>query len=117
MRYENLSRHASLFSEYTELRVQENTAASATSVNGDIVNNVQTKTSGVSARAFKDGVWGFASSPVRTEQSIASSVKRATENVKFLAKKREQTKKSCPLLPAVDSTVNTNLQKMLLKKR
>ncbi|MGF7108595.1 TldD/PmbA family protein [Treponema pedis] len=96
MRYENLSRHASLFSEYTELRVQENTAASATSVNGDIVNNVQTKTSGVSARAFKDGVWGFASSPVRTEQSIASSVKRATENVKFLAKKAGTNQKELP---------------------
>ncbi|WP_029410163.1 TldD/PmbA family protein [Treponema pedis] len=96
MRYENLSRHASLFSEYTELRVQENTAASATSVNGDIVNNVQTKTSGVSARAFKDGVWGFASSPVRTEESIASSVKRATENVKFLAKKAGTNQKELP---------------------
>lgn len=96
MRYENLSRHGALFSEYTELRVQENTASSVASVNGDILQNVQVKTAGVSARTFKDGVWGFASSPEQTDEAISASVKLATENVKFLAKKAGTNQKELP---------------------
>lgn len=96
MRYENLRRHASLFSEYTELRVQENTATSVASINGDIVQNTQTKNAGVSARAFKDGVWGFASSPEQNDEAISASVKRATENARFLAKKAGTNQKELP---------------------
>ena len=96
MRYEKLSRHASLFSEYTELRVQENTAAAVVSLNGDILRNVQTKTGGVSARAFKDGVWGFASTPEKTDEAISAAVKLATENVRFLAKKAGTAQKDLP---------------------
>ncbi|MGP1576273.1 MAG: TldD/PmbA family protein [Treponema sp.] len=87
MRYQDLKRHARLFSEYTELRVQQNTEARVTVVNGDILNNTQTKKSGVSARAFKNGVWGFASSPAIDDTAIADSVRRAAENACFLATK------------------------------
>lgn len=96
MKYENLARYASLFSEYTELRVQENSATAVTSVNGDILNNLQVKNAGVSARAFKDGVWGFASSPEQTDEAISAVVKRASENVKFLAKKAGTNQKDLP---------------------
>ena len=87
MRFDDLKSHARLFSEYTELRVQENTAMSVAALNGDLVNNVQARKAGVCARSFKDGVWGFASSPEQTDEAIASSIKSANENVKFLAKK------------------------------
>ena len=61
MKFDDLKSHARLFSEYTELRVQENTAMSVAALNGDLVNNVQSRKAGVCARSFKDGVWGFAS--------------------------------------------------------
>ena len=87
MKYDNLKRQASLFSEYTELRVQRNSHARVSAVNGDIVSNVKSAQSGVSARAFKNGVWGFASSPEATDEAIASTVRRASGNVRFLAQK------------------------------
>ncbi|UTC68375.1 MULTISPECIES: TldD/PmbA family protein [unclassified Treponema] len=96
MQYDDLKRHERLFSEYTELRIQENTAMAVTAVNGDLVNNVQSKKAGVCARSFKDGVWGFASSPEQTDEAIASSIKSANENVTFLAKKAGTNQKKLP---------------------
>ena len=96
MKYDDLKRHEALFSEYTELRVQQNTGAQVVSVNGDIVRNVQSKQAGVSARAFKDGVWGFSSSPEKTDEAITASIKRATENVRFLSQKTGTGQKTLP---------------------
>ena len=101
MRYDNLKRYARLFSEYTELRVQQNTGAQVTAVNGDILNNTQSAHSGVSARAFKNGVWGFASSPAIDDTTITASVQRASSNVRFLAAK---TGTGLQTLPAFTGT-------------
>ena len=87
MKFNDLKSHARLFSEYTELRVQNDSFMTVAAVNGDLINNVQARKAGVCARSFKDGVWGFASSPEQTDEAIASSIKSANENVKFLAKK------------------------------
>lgn len=101
MKYEDLQHHTALFSEYTELRVQQNNSARVSMVNGDILGNTKTKHSGVSARTFKNGVWGFASSPDVSAESITASVKRASENVRFLASK---TGTGLQTLPAFTGT-------------
>jgi len=88
MRYEGISRHKALFSEYTELRVQENRTMRISLLNGDVVGNARGAQAGVSARAFKDGVWGFASSPETADAAIGKVVVRAVENARFLASKR-----------------------------
>ncbi|TFG83952.1 MAG: TldD/PmbA family protein [Spirochaetales bacterium] len=85
MRYTDIRRHAGLFGEYTELRVQENRSARISVLNGDIVGNASGSQSGVSARAFKDGVWGFASSPESDDTAIGACIGRATANARFLA--------------------------------
>jgi TldD protein len=88
MGYEGISRHAALFKEYTEMRVQENRTMRISILNGDVVGNSRGVQSGVSARSFKDGVWGFASSPESDDASIAAVVERAAGNARFLASKR-----------------------------
>ena len=55
--------------------------------NGDVTGNVATSTSGVSARVFKDGNWGFSSSPDITTDSISNVVRASTDNVRFMNNK------------------------------
>lgn len=59
----DLNNYTKLFSHYTELRVQENRQTRITLVKGNIVNNIKNASSGVSARVYDKGSWGFASSP------------------------------------------------------
>ncbi|MBU0928312.1 MAG: TldD/PmbA family protein [Spirochaetes bacterium] len=87
MRYEGIARHASRFDEYAELRVQENRTMRISLLNGDVVGNARGAQSGVSARAFKNGVWGFASSPELGDGSIQAAVDRAVSNARFLGAK------------------------------
>ena len=97
MQNEQLQRFSNFFNLYTELRVQENRSTNVVSLNGDIVNNSQTATSGTSVRTFKNGVYGFASSADKTDDAIKSNIKRATDNVNFLSSKANA--KDC-ILPA-----------------
>ena len=87
MKYENLNQFKDSFSSYTELRVQENRNNRVNLTNGDVTGNIATTTSGVSARVFKDGNWGFSSSPNINQESIVNVVNASTENVQFMNKK------------------------------
>ena len=87
MKYDNLKKFKDSFSNYTELRVQENRNNQVNLTNGDVTGNVSTKTSGVSARVFKDGNWGFSSSPNIDDESINNVVNASTDNVQFMNRK------------------------------
>ena len=84
MKHESLNKYKDSFTHYTELRVQENRNNRVQLTNGDVTGNVATTESGVSARVFKDGNWGFSSNPNITDDSIVSVVKASTENVQFM---------------------------------
>lgn len=84
MKYNTIAKHASGFKEYTELRIQENRTLRISLLNGDVVGNARGAQSGASARAFKNGVWGFASSPELADSSIGSMVDKAVANARFL---------------------------------
>ena len=90
MKYEKLNKFKNTFSNYTELRVQENRNNRINLTNGDVTGNINASKSGVSARVFKDGNWGFSSNPEITEDSISSVVKSSTENVQFMNKKDDR---------------------------
>ena len=87
MKYEHLNQFKDNFSNYTELRVQENRNNHVNLTNGDVTSNFAATNSGVSARVFKDGNWGFSSSPDITDESISNVVKTSSENVQFMNKK------------------------------
>jgi TldD protein len=73
--------------EYTELRVQENRSNGVALLNGDVVSNGKSAASGVSARIFKDGHWGFASNPNISDDAVESVIRSSTDNVRFLNKR------------------------------
>ncbi len=92
MRYEGLARYAAGLGEYAELRAQENSTTRISLLNGDIVGNARGAQAGFSVRAFKDGVWGFASSPrlgasELDDAAIRDAGARAVANARFLASK------------------------------
>jgi TldD protein len=90
MKFENLERYAGTFPEYAELRAQENTQAGITMLNGNLISNSRSVQSGISARAYKNGVWGFASTPETSDTAINHIMEQAVMNARFLAVKSGQ---------------------------
>jgi len=79
-----LTGYRSLFSDYTELRAQENRSTSIALVNGDVMSNDRSAASGVSARVYRNGVWGFSSDPIISEERIKAVISSSTRNARFL---------------------------------
>ncbi len=92
----DLQQHAQYFSEYTELRVQENRTLRIAMVNGDVMVNSKESISGVSARVYKSGVWGFSSSPEISEAEIQKVIAAATENASVLDAKEQKSNDPLP---------------------
>lgn len=88
----DLKRYLPQLQPYTELRFQENRTNVITLVNGHLVNNEKKSVSGISARMFKEGYWGFASSPIINDESVGNVLKLAEKNALFLASKGEEKK-------------------------
>ena len=93
----NITQYNQYFKHYTELRIQENRVSRVSITNGDVTGNSSSAQSGVSARVFKDGHWGFSSAPELNDTSIEQVVKSSNENVNFLNMK--DTSKCGLILP------------------
>jgi TldD protein len=98
----DLTGFVSDFPEYTELRMQENTSLNIGFVNGNLMANSRNVKSGLCARVYKNGVWGFSSHPELTRQAAESTVKAATDNALFLDSREKRGK---PPLPEVSGSV------------
>ena len=85
---------------HTELRAQINTSNRVTLLAGNMVSNTQSSVGGVSARVYKGGTFGFASSAEYSDESIKNVLKAATDNADFMDK---HVKKAMPPLPSVQS--------------
>ncbi|MCZ6871472.1 MAG: metallopeptidase TldD-related protein, partial [Gammaproteobacteria bacterium] len=83
----NLAAFANRFSQYTELRLQQNTNQRIVLLNGDVAENSSSTDSGVSARVYKDGVWGFSCGPDLEQAQIEQTIADATRNAEFLAQR------------------------------
>ncbi|MEM7405750.1 MAG: TldD/PmbA family protein [Pseudomonadota bacterium] len=83
----NPAGYANRFAGYTELRMQRNASTNVTLLNGDLTGNARAQHSGVSARVFKDGIWGFASRPELDEAQVLATIDDATANARFLARR------------------------------
>jgi TldD protein len=80
----SIDQYATLFTEQTELRMQENRTTSISVVDGTVMGNSQNAQSGVSARVWRAGAWGFSSSPELGPDAVRSVIRAATENARFL---------------------------------
>ena len=69
---------------HTELRAQRNTSLSIGLLSGNLINNSSSEQSGVSARVFKNGVWGFSSAAEYDDESIRAVLRAAEQNALFM---------------------------------
>ncbi|MEA2104892.1 MAG: TldD/PmbA family protein [Candidatus Cloacimonadota bacterium] len=88
----DLTKFAKYFTDYTELRVQENRNIHLAMVNGDMMGNSRSVNRGVSARVYKKGSWGFASNANISDDSIIKVIKTASENATYLNSKENLQK-------------------------
>ncbi|MDD5091093.1 MAG: TldD/PmbA family protein [Candidatus Wallbacteria bacterium] len=84
------------FKHYTELRLQENLEHRLNLVNGSLMFNSRTMKSGLSARTYINGSWGFASNPVIDKQTVKSVIKEAGSNAGYLRRKSSLGKSDLP---------------------
>ncbi|MBT5420272.1 MAG: TldD/PmbA family protein [Candidatus Cloacimonetes bacterium] len=99
----DLKKFEEYFTEYTELRMQENRNIRLTMVNGDMMGNNRSSNSGISARVYKDGSWGFASNADTSDDAIIKVIRSATENANFLSTRENLEKAELPKTNAIDS--------------
>ncbi len=85
---------------HAELRMQENERASVGFLNGDQIANSKRRTGGLSARVYKNGVWGFSSTPELSKEAAASALKAAADNAAFLDRRVQHTASPFPALAA-----------------
>jgi len=111
-----LNKYKEFFTEYTELRVQENRNFRISIVNGDIMGNNKTSISGVSARVYKNGSWGFASNPVINDVEIKKVIVTATDNANFLSTKENLEKEQLPVRKTSSENDFTTTKQKLTQK-
>ena len=69
---------------HTELRGQKNRNRRVVLLNGDVLGNVRSDVSGVSARVYRNGVYGFSSMAEYSAEAAETVLKAATENADFM---------------------------------
>ncbi len=69
---------------HTELRGQVSRSRSAALLNGNLISNSRTDVSGVSARVYKGGVYGFSSMAEYSTQAAERVLKAAHDNAVFM---------------------------------
>ncbi|MCK4935999.1 MAG: TldD/PmbA family protein [Elusimicrobiales bacterium] len=99
----DLKKYTPLFKGYTELRLQENRNTKVVFLNGNLVGNEKSSDSGISARTYQNGSWGFASTCDTQDNAIQSVIKTAYDNSVFLDSK---LKKGLGALPSVHEISN-----------
>lgn len=72
------------FSKYTEVRIEKNSQYKISIVNGIVMINYKNINSGVNARVYDSGVWGFAANWDVSEESIKNVIRKAESNASFL---------------------------------
>ena len=87
-------------SDYAEIRSQINTTSGVSIVAGNLVGNSRATTSGVSARVYKNGVYGFASAGEYSDESIKEVIDAARDNALFLDRRVNKGKP-----PLIDTTI------------
>lgn len=83
----DLDSYASELKDYTELRAHRNASTTIRLVNGNLVENARNEISGCSARVYKKGFWGFASTPECDAESIYQVLAHARSNAQFLSER------------------------------
>ena len=82
----------------TEVRKQFSRSRGVTLVNGNLTSNARSDSSGVSARVYKNGTYGFSSMAEVSDDAVRAVLNAATENAEFMSR---HVNKGKPALPSV----------------
>ena len=82
----------------TELRAQSNRTRGVAIVNGNLTANVRNETTGVSARVYANGVYGFSSTAEYSDAAVADVLRASSENAAFMASHAGKNKGMLPTL-------------------
>ena len=96
----DLTKYRDYFSNYTELRLQENHSVDISLLNGNIVANQQDTQKGMSARVYHKGGWGFSSTPQLADGQVKDIVGKANEGALFLSSKNKNIRGALPKDPS-----------------
>ena len=94
-----LSSFAPQLHGHVELRAQISTSHAVAMLNGDLQSNARAQQGGVSARVYRNGVYGFASAVEYDEESVRRVLKAAEENALFLDARVKKNRPALPVLP------------------
>lgn len=94
------------FRDYTELRGQRNTTRRVTLLNGNITANSTSSIGGVSARVYKNGVYGFASAAGFSEEDVKNTLHEAEDNALFFDSRLKPGRPPLPLVSGAYSGCN-----------
>jgi len=110
-----ISQYRDSFTLHTELRAQKNTSRSVGILMGEVVGNSRTEVGGVSARVYKNGVYGFASGADYTEDNVKAILRAAERNAVFMDSRVAKNAGALPVIPhgeyRMNGTVNDTEQK------
>lgn len=84
---------------HTEIRTQINKSRGISLLSGNLVSNSRSESSGVSARVYRGGVYGFAANGATDSDSVAAVLKAATENAIFMDSRIAKGKGALSPLP------------------
>ncbi|MGH9170648.1 MAG: TldD/PmbA family protein [Acidimicrobiales bacterium] len=93
---DQLERYSNSLAPYTELRLHANYESVVTMVGGTVVVNRATTTSGVSARSYQDGAFGFASLPTLSDDAIPAVLSRAADNADIVTRRAPRNEEQLP---------------------
>ncbi len=91
---------------HTELRAQVNRKRRINLLQGNLTTNVRTEESGVSARVYKNGVYGFSSMADYSNEAVQAVLKAATENAVFMDSHIKKGKGMFPTIPFATQALN-----------
>ena len=69
---------------HTELRAQINKSQGVSIISGNLTGNASSEVSGLSARVYKNGVYGFSSMAECTYEAARAVLEAATDNAVFM---------------------------------
>ena len=82
----------------TELRAQRSLQRRVVMLKGNLAGNARTDTKGVSARVYRNGVYGFASAADMNDAAVKAVLDNATSNAAFLDKHAGQARGALPTI-------------------
>ena len=96
--------------EHTALRAQTDFSRTVSILGGSITTNSRSESGGVSARVYKNGVYGFASNAEYTPQSVAAVLQAAKENALFLDSRVQKGAPPLTVLPTGQKELRRELR-------